>query len=90
MNLHPLFLLGNEASVDIVVSRLKCWKITYSTHKDLGRGHMKAYDGTLELRKKDNFLILNISKGHKIGCRFMKPKDNFSIGWKINFPLHAV
>jgi hypothetical protein len=52
--------------------RLKYWKITYSTFKDLDRGRMKSYDGFLELRKKDNFLILYNAKGKQIGCRFKK------------------
>jgi hypothetical protein len=70
--------------------RLRKWKITYSTIKDLDCGRMKAYDGSIELRKKDNFLILNNAKSNQIGCRFMKSKDQFHIGAKLFFPLHIV
>jgi hypothetical protein len=72
------------------VDRLRKWKITYSTIKDLDRGHMKAYDGSIELRKKDNFLILNNAKGKQIGCRFLKSKDQFHIGAKLFFFLRIL
>jgi hypothetical protein len=73
-----------------VNDRLKTWKITYSTFKDLDRGRMKSYDGFLELQKKDNFLILNNAKGKQIGCRFKKSKDSFHLGAKLFFPSHSV
>jgi hypothetical protein len=73
-----------------VNDRLMTWKIMYSTFKDLDRGRMKSYDGFLELRKKDNFLILNNAKGKQIGCRFKKSKDSFHLGAKLFFPLHSV
>jgi hypothetical protein len=44
-------------------ARLKFWKISYSTYKDLDRARMKSYDGYMELRKADKFLILNNAKG---------------------------
>jgi hypothetical protein len=51
---------------------------------------MKSYDGTLEMRKADNFLILNNAKGKQIGCRFLKSSDRLSVGAKLFFPLHVV
>jgi hypothetical protein len=71
-------------------TRLKCWKISYSTYRDLDRARMKSYDGTLEMRKADNFLILNNAKGKQIGCRFLKSSDRLSVGTKLFFPLHVV
>jgi hypothetical protein len=44
----------------------------------------------LELRKKDNFLILSNAKGNQIACRFQKPKESFHMGAKLFFPLHVV
>jgi hypothetical protein len=51
---------------------------------------MKSYDGYLELRKVDKFLILNNAKGKQIGCRFLKSSDHLSVGSKLFFPLHVV
>jgi hypothetical protein len=45
----------------------RCWKVTYSTHVDLARGRMKAYDGSLMLSVKDNWLRLKNAKGAMIG-----------------------
>jgi hypothetical protein len=77
-------------SVGLDDNRLRSWKITYSTYKDLDRGRMKSFDGILEVRKKDNFMILNNSKGRQIGCRFKRSKDSFHIGAKIYFSSHVV
>ncbi|KAM0894957.1 hypothetical protein ACQ4PT_024153 [Festuca glaucescens] len=66
------------------------WKVTYSTSTDLSRGRLKAYDGTLDLAVKDNWLILRNAKGTVIGRRGAKSKDSFSIGAKILFPSHVV
>jgi hypothetical protein len=45
----------------------QCWKVTYSTHVDLARGRMKAYDGSLMLSVKDNWLVLKNAKVAMIG-----------------------
>ncbi|KAM0832307.1 hypothetical protein ACQ4PT_064990 [Festuca glaucescens] len=68
----------------------KIWKITYSTHKDLDRGRMKAYDGTLSLSVKDGWISLLDAKGKLVGCRYKKSNDNFSVGAKLSFPIHVV
>ncbi|KAM0861076.1 hypothetical protein ACQ4PT_046145 [Festuca glaucescens] len=70
--------------------RSKSWKISYSTSKDLNRGRMNAYDGTLVLLIKDNWLILNNAKGSQIGCRYIEANDSFSLGAKLSFPVHVV
>jgi hypothetical protein len=54
----------------------RCWKVTYSTHVDLARGRMKAYDGSLMLSVKDNWLLLKNAKGAMIGRRGLKTADN--------------
>jgi hypothetical protein len=69
---------------------LKYWKISYSTYKDLDRARMKTYDGYLEMRKANNFLILNNAKGKQFGYRFLKSNDRLSIGAKLFFPMHVV
>jgi hypothetical protein len=68
----------------------KMWKITYSTHKDLDRGRMKAYDGSLSRSVKDDWITLLDAKGKIIGCRYMESKDNFSVSAKLYFPMHVV
>jgi hypothetical protein len=73
---------------DIV--RLDRWKITYSTVKDLDRGRMKSYDGFLEIRKRDNFMILNNAKGRQIGYRFISHRDDLILDSKLIFPMHIV
>ncbi|KAK1649168.1 hypothetical protein QYE76_066973 [Lolium multiflorum] len=68
----------------------KRWRITYSTHKDLDRGRMKAYDGSLSRSVKDDWITLLDAKGKITGCRYMESKDNFSVGAKLYFPMHVV
>jgi hypothetical protein len=71
-------------------SRSRSWKITYSTVKDMDRGRMKAYDGTLELDEIDQWLHLRCARGIQIGCRSLQKGDQFSIGAKLFFPIHIV
>ncbi|KAM0904181.1 hypothetical protein ACQ4PT_018191 [Festuca glaucescens] len=66
------------------------WKVSYSTSADLDRGRLKAYDGTLVLVVKDNWLSLRNAKGDVIGKRGTKSKDSFSVGAKVLFPKHVV
>jgi hypothetical protein len=56
-------------------SRSRSWKITYSTVKDMDRGRMKAYDGTLELDEIDQWLRLRCARGIQIGCRSLQKGD---------------
>ena len=77
---------GNASSM--VIS--KSWKITYSTVRDLDRGRMKSYDGSLVLSIKDNWLVLKNAKGAQIGCKYKETNDSFSIGAKLCFPIHVV
>jgi hypothetical protein len=69
---------------------LKKWKITYSTLKDLDRGRIKAYDGSLTLWLKSKRLVLSNAKGAQIGCRSLLMGDNFCLGAKLKFPAHIV
>jgi hypothetical protein len=71
-------------------SRDRGWHVTYSTHRDLWRGRMKSYDGSLLLSVKDNWLLLKDGKGAMVGRRGVKTTDSFSIGAKISFPNHVV
>jgi hypothetical protein len=77
-------------SVDLNIRHNKMWKITYSTSKDLDRGRIKAYDGSLELAQKEDFLILRNAKGFRIGCRDLHRRDSLSLGAKLTFPWHVV
>jgi hypothetical protein len=87
-------LSASEPSLENTVRsdtpRLDRWKVTYSIVKDLTRGRMKSYDGTLEIRRKDKFMILNNAKGKQIGCRFCTTKDHFGLGPKLLFLNHIV
>jgi hypothetical protein len=42
------------------------WKVSYSTIKDLDRGCMKAYDGTMIFMSIDKWFILKNAKGEPI------------------------
>jgi hypothetical protein len=66
------------------------WHVTYSTHRDLWRGRMKAYDGSLQLSVKDNWLLLKDARGAMVGRRGLKTTDSFSIGAKLSFPNNVV
>jgi hypothetical protein len=65
------------------------WKVSYSTIKDLDRGRLKAYDGTMRLCSSQNWLVLLNAKGHPISVKFEKPKL-FAKGTKIQFSHHVV
>ncbi|KAM0890502.1 hypothetical protein ACQ4PT_027029 [Festuca glaucescens] len=71
------------------VNAHKLWKVTYSTSKDLDRGRMKAYDGSLCL-SKDGWLFLLNAKGAQIDRQPQELNDNFSIGSKLQFHDHVV
>ncbi|KAM0827957.1 hypothetical protein ACQ4PT_067858 [Festuca glaucescens] len=79
----------NPSILDLIQPS-KTWKITYSTRKDLDRGRMKAYDGSLSLSVKDGWISLFDAKGKIVGCRYKEPKDNFSVGAKLYFPIHVI
>jgi hypothetical protein len=84
--IHPMV----KPSISELTPPSKTWKITYSTHKDIDRGRMKAYDGTLSLSVKDGWISLLDAKGKIVGCRYKETRDNFSVGAKLHFPMHVV
>jgi hypothetical protein len=65
------------------------WEVSYSMIKDLDRGHLKAYDGTMRLCSSQNWLVLLNAKGHPISVKSEKPKL-FAKGTKIQFSHHVV
>jgi hypothetical protein len=67
---------------------VKTWKITYSTIRDLDRGRMKAYDGSLSLY--EDILLLKNAKGERIGFRSKEKNEIFSLGAKLKFPRHVI
>jgi hypothetical protein len=67
---------------------VKTWKISYSTIRDLDRGRMKSYDGTLCLY--EDLLMLKNAKGDRVGFRPKEKNDLFSMGAKLFFPKHVV
>jgi hypothetical protein len=66
------------------------WHVTYSTHRDLWRGRMKSYDGSLFFSAKHNWLLLKDAKGAMVGRCGLKPVDSFMLGSKISFPNHEI
>jgi hypothetical protein len=72
-----------------LASLLKSWKITYSTAKDLDRGRMKAYDGSLCLCM-DNYLRLFNAKSALIGCQRVSSRVLFHAGAKLKFTGYVV
>jgi hypothetical protein len=80
----------SPSSPDDLVVNAQCWKITYSTLKDLDRNHMKAYDGTLFYFPMDHWLVLRNAKGSRIGCRFLLKGESLSLGAKLSFKQHVV
>jgi hypothetical protein len=61
-------LIIEKSTAQDLSDLVKLWKVSYSTVKDLDRGRMKAYDGSLSL-SKDNFLRLFNAKSAPIGCQ---------------------
>jgi hypothetical protein len=72
------------------------WKVSYSTFKDLDRGRMKSYDGSLHLLAAENWLILKNVKSAPISVKALSDDQVtnagkvFCLGAKVNFPQHAV
>jgi hypothetical protein len=72
------------------------WKISYSTFKDLDRGRMKAYDGTLIMLAAEKLLILKNAKGDPVAVQTVRSDPvskvamSYSVGSKIRFQLHSV
>jgi hypothetical protein len=72
------------------------WKIMYSVAKDLDRGRLKAYDGTLILLVPENLLILKNAKGSPIVVKSESAEHagnvqgSFKPGSKLKFPMHSV
>ncbi|KAM0827262.1 hypothetical protein ACQ4PT_068312 [Festuca glaucescens] len=82
-------LMIDKSSAQDLTNLVKFWKISYSTVKDLDRGRMKAYDGSLSL-STDNFLRLFNAKSAPIGCQRLSSRDLFHVGAKIHFSEHVV
>ncbi|KAM0886498.1 hypothetical protein ACQ4PT_029612 [Festuca glaucescens] len=72
-----------------LASLVRSWKITYSTTKDLDRGRMKAYDGSL-CYCMDKYLRLFNAKSALIGCQKVSSSDLFHVGAKIRFTGYVV
>jgi hypothetical protein len=51
---------------------------------------MKAYDGSLMLSVKDNWLLLKNTKGAMTGRRGLKTSGSLSLGAKLSFPNHVI
>jgi hypothetical protein len=82
-------LITDKSTTQDLTDLVKLWKISYCMIKDLDRGRMKAYDGSLSL-SKDNFLRLFDAKSAPIGCQRMSSRDMFHAGAKIHFSKHVV
>jgi hypothetical protein len=72
------------------------WKVTYSTIKDLDRGRLKAYDGTMLLLMAEKWLILKNAKDDPIAVqsisknRASQAHTLFCVGAKVRFPIHSI
>jgi hypothetical protein len=66
------------------------WKITYTTVKDLDRGRVKAYDGSLNLWVSNNWLVLLNAKGTPIIGHYLENGEVLSSGSVVVFPCHRV
>jgi hypothetical protein len=64
------------------------WKVSYTTAKDLDRGHVKAYDGSLNLWISNQWLVLLNAKGNPISGRYLENGEVISIGSEVVFPYH--
>jgi hypothetical protein len=64
--------------------------------KDLDRGRLKAYDGTLILLAAERLLILKNAKGDPIAVQVVyadsvsKATESYPVGTRIKFQLHSV
>jgi hypothetical protein len=90
-NADPISVVKPASGSGIPASEnVKKWRVTYSTCKDLDKGRLKAYDGSLEFFQLERSLVLKNAKGFRIGRLNLHPKISFSLGAKIYFPWHIV
>jgi hypothetical protein len=72
------------------------WRVSYSTFKDLDRGRMKSYDGSMHLLSAEKWLILKNAKGNPIAVqavpsdRVLQAGEFFTTGSKVKFQAHSV
>jgi hypothetical protein len=64
------------------------WKVSYTTAKDLDRGRVKAYDGSLNLWISNHWLVLLNAKGNPIAGRYLENGEVILIGSEVAFPCH--
>ncbi|KAM0893140.1 hypothetical protein ACQ4PT_025312 [Festuca glaucescens] len=66
------------------------WKVSYSTKKDLDRGRMKAYDGTMKFWSSNGWIVLLNAKDEPIAVQVIPLGQCFKPGTKVTFPHHVV
>ncbi|KAK1618561.1 hypothetical protein QYE76_024078 [Lolium multiflorum] len=66
------------------------WKISYSTRRDLDRGRMKSYDGTLKFWSSNGWLVLINAKDEPIAVQVIRSEPLYKSGSKVSFQYHVV
>jgi hypothetical protein len=69
---------------------LLIWKVSYSTRKDLDRGRMKSYDGTLKFWSSNGWIVLLNAKDKPIDVQVLRVDPCYKSGSKVRFPHHVV
>jgi hypothetical protein len=66
---------------------LLIWKVSYSTKKDLDRGRMKFYDGTLKFWSSNDWIVLLNAKDEPIAVQVLRVEPGYKSGSKVNFSV---
>jgi hypothetical protein len=64
------------------------WKVSYSTMKDLDRGRMKSYDGTLKFWSSNGWIVLLNAKDKPIDVQVLRVDPCYKSGSKERFLHH--
>ncbi|KAK1647615.1 hypothetical protein QYE76_065420 [Lolium multiflorum] len=59
------------------------WKVTYSTRKDLDRGRMKSYDGSLRFWSSNGWLVLINARDEPIAVQVLRSEPCYTVGSKV-------
>ncbi|KAM0880621.1 hypothetical protein ACQ4PT_033457 [Festuca glaucescens] len=81
---------GGDATTEAAISGSWIWKVSYSTKKDLDRGRIKDYDGTVKYWSSNGWIVLLNAKEEPIAVQLLSEGQCVKPGAKVNFSHHSV
>ncbi|KAM0914851.1 hypothetical protein ACQ4PT_011229 [Festuca glaucescens] len=81
---------GGGAKTEVVGAGSWIWKVSYTTKKDLDRGRMKNYDGTMKYWSSNGWIVLLNAKEEPIAVQILSVGQCVKPDSKVNFSHHSV